>query len=217
MKIFCFALAIAALAVCAFFFQQNESAIINWIETLGLIAPIFFLLLYCLATLLFLPTMMLTLAGGVIFGPVLGTLFNLLGATFGAVCAFCISRYCVSERLARTKNTRIRNLISGVESQGWQFLALLRLIPIIPFNLVNYGLGVTRIKYSHYVIVTVVFLIPTEIIFTYFGYAGMDLLTHPREFYKGTGLILLPCLTVLLLIYFLLKRHKHRLESTQAT
>lgn len=211
MKIFCFALAIAAIAVCAFSFQHNETVIISWIETLGIIAPIFFLLLYCLATLLFLPTMMLTLAGGVIFGPVLGTLFNLLGATFGAVCAFCISRYCVSERLAATKNVRIKNLIVGVENQGWQFVALLRLIPIIPFNLVNYGLGVTRIKFSHYVIVTVIFLIPAEIIFTYCGYAGMDLLTHPREFYKGTGLILLPCVMVVLFVYFLLKRHKHHL------
>jgi uncharacterized membrane protein YdjX (TVP38/TMEM64 family) len=211
MKIFCFALAIAAIAVCAFSFQHNETVIISWIETLGLIAPIFFLLLYCLATLLFLPTMMLTLAGGVIFGPVLGTLFNLLGATFGAVCAFCISRYCVSERLAGTKNVRIKNLIVGVENQGWQFVALLRLIPIIPFNLVNYGLGVTRIKFSHYVIVTIIFLIPAEIIFTYCGYAGMDLLTHPREFYKGTGLILLPCVMVVLFVYFLLKRHKHHL------
>ena len=178
----------------AFFFQHNAQAIIDWTTTLGILAPVFFLMLYCLATIFFLPTMVLTLAGGALFGPIAGTLFNLIGATIGAACAFCISRYMVFNWLSGMKNKRINNLIAGVERQGWQFVALLRLVPIIPFNLVNYGLGVTRIKFSHYLMATTIFLIPTEIFFTYCGYAGMSLLTHPRAFYKGTGLILVLCL-----------------------
>ena len=211
MKIFFFVLAIAAIAVCAYLFQHNAPAIINWTNTLGLIAPVFFLLLYCLATILFLPTMVLTLAGGALFGPVVGTLFNLLGATLGAACAFCISRYLAFDWLASKKNVRLTKLIAGVEGRGWQFVALLRLIPIIPFNLVNYGLGVTRIKFSHYLITTIIFLIPAEIFFTYCGYAGMDYLVHPQEFYKGNSLILLPGLGILLIIYMLLKRHRRHL------
>ena len=170
------------------FFQHNAPAIINWTKTLGFMAPVFFLLLYCLATILLLPTMVLTLAGGALFGPIVGTLFNLLGATLGAACAFCISRYLVFDWLVSKNNARMDKLIMGVEGRGWQFVALLRLIPIIPFNLVNYGLGITRIKFSHYLITTIIFLIPAEIIFTYCGHAGMGILTHPQEFYKGTGL-----------------------------
>ena len=211
MKIFCFALAIATIAVCAFLFQQNAPAIIDWTNTLGMIAPIFFLLLYCLATILLLPTLVLTLAGGVLFGPVVGTLFNLLGATLGATCAFCISRFLVFDWVASKKNIRLSKLIAGVEDRGWQFVALLRLVPIIPFNLVNYGLGITRIKFSHYLITTVIFLIPAEIIFTYCGFAGMDILIHPHELYKSTGLIVFSFLGVVFIIYTLLKRHYRKI------
>lgn len=211
MKKFCSALAIVVIAISALFFQHNSQAIIDWTNTLGLLAPVFFLLLYCLATIFFLPTMVLTLAGGALFGPVLGTLFNLIGATMGAACAFCISRYLVFDWLAAKKNSRINKLIAGVEKQGWQFVALLRLVPIIPFNIVNYGLGVTHIKFSHYLITTAIFLVPTEICITYCGFAGKDILVHPQAFYKGSGLILVMCLSLLMFAHLLLKRHRRHL------
>lgn len=213
MKKICLALATAAIALCAFFFQHKVQAIIDWTNTLGSLAPVFFLMLYCLASILFLPTMVLTLAGGALFGPIAGTVFNLIGATLGAASAFCISRYMVFNWLANIENKRITNLIAGVERQGWQFVALLRLIPILPSNLVNYGLGVTRIKFSHYIITTAIFLIPVEIFFTYCGYAGMSILTHTQSFYKGTGLILLLCLVILVSGHLLLKRHRLKLGT----
>lgn len=190
MKGRCIALAFGAIIVCAFFFQQNAPSIINWINTLGLMAPVFFLILYCFATLLFFPTMILTLAGGAIFGPVVGTIINLLGATFGAACAFCISRYLLSGWFQPNKDNRFNKLIAGVECKGWQFVALLRVIPIIPFNIVNYGLGLTRIKFSHYLITTAIFLFPMEIISTYCGYASMDMLTRSQTF-RSSSLFLL--------------------------
>lgn len=208
MRIFCFALAIATITICALLFQHNAPAIVDWTNTLGVIAPIFFLLLYCLATILLLPTLMLTLAGGALFGPVIGTLFNLLGATLGAVCAFFISRYLAFDWVSAQNNVRLRKLITGVEGRGWQFVALLRLVPIIPFNLVNYGLGITRIKFSHYLITTIIFLIPAEILFTYCGFAGSDILIHPQTFYKSTNWLILCFLGVVsLIMYTLLKRY----------
>lgn len=209
MKRACFALAVAVIVLCALLFQRHAPAIIHWINTLGLLAPVFFLLLYCLGTILFFPTMVLTLAGGALFGPVTGTFFNLLGATIGAVCAFCISRYLVFDWLAAKKNPRIDKMISGVERQGWQFVALIRLVPLIPFNLVNYGLGVTRIKLSHFFIATAIFLIPTEIFFTYCGYAGIDMLTNPGGFYKSSAAFIFPALGIALFILHLTIRH-HR-------
>jgi len=210
MKKLCFALAIAAIAICAFFFQQNAPSILNWIDTLGFLAPVFFLLLYCLASILFMPTMALTLAGGALFGPIIGTFVNLLGATIGAACAFCISRYMIFDWLAKKNNARVNHLIAGVERRGWQFVAILRLLPVVPFSLINYGLGVTRIKFSHFILATSIFLIPAEVIFTYCGYAGMDILTHPEALYKGTNLILLICLVLLIIIYAQLKRYRAR-------
>lgn len=210
MKKICFALTIAIFAICAYFFQQNAPAILSWINTLGPLAPVFFLFLYCLASTLFLPTLALTLAGGAIFGPIAGVIINLLGATIGAICSFCISRYMIFDWVAAKNNQRINNLIEGVEHQGWQFVAVLRLMPV-PFSLVNYGLGVTRIKFSHFVIATAIFLIPVEVVFTYCGYAGMDLLTHPQDLYKGTSIVLLIGLGLLAIIFKRIK--KHRKES----
>ena len=67
MKKICLALVTAAIALCAFFFQHKVQAIIDWTNTLGSLAPVFFLILYCLASILFLPTMVLTLAGGALW------------------------------------------------------------------------------------------------------------------------------------------------------
>jgi len=210
----CFsALIFAIIAISAFLFQHNLETIIRWMDTLGVFAPLFFLIFYCLATLCFLPTMVLTLAGGVLFGPILGTVFNLTGATIGAAFAFCISRHLAFDWVARNKNVRLSKLMAGVDNWGWQFIALVRILPIIPFNVVNYGLGVTQIKFSHYIITTAIFLIPTEIFFTYCGYAGMDILNHPHTFYKGTRLALLFGVCAGLVIYFILNRYRRYLAQ----
>lgn len=211
MKIVYITLVAITIALCAFLFQHHAPAIIIWTNTLGKLAPVFFLLLYCLATVLFLPTMILTLAGGALFGPVNGTLINLLGASLGAACAFCISRHYMFDKVASTKNLYIKNIIHGVEGKGWQFVALLRLIPLLPFNLVNYGLGITKIKFSHYFFTTVIFLIPAEIFFTYCGYAGMDMLSHPHDFFHYNGPLFLIGISAIALIYWLLRRHRSHL------
>ncbi|WED43614.1 TVP38/TMEM64 family protein [Legionella cardiaca] len=206
MKVFCTALAILAFIASAYFFQQNAPVIVQSIKNLGWLAPVLFLLLYCFATVLLLPTMVLTLAGGALFGPLFGTLLNLLAATLGAACAFYISRYWAIDWLAKKRGPRINRLIAGVEKSGWQFVALLRLVPIIPFNLVNYGLGLTQIKFSHYVITTFIFLTPAEIVYTYCGYAGMGVLTHQTPFYKSSSIIIL---LILLIFFFATKAFKY--------
>ncbi|KTD13321.1 TVP38/TMEM64 family protein [Legionella jamestowniensis] len=197
MRVFCTVLALLGFIASAYFFQQNAPIILQSIKNLGWLAPVLFLLLYCFATLLLLPTMVLTLAGGALFGPLFGTLLNLLGATLGAACAFYISRHWANNWFARKKNTRVSKLIAGVEKNGWQFVALLRLVPVIPFNLVNYGLGLTQIKFSHYVMTTFIFLMPAEIVYTYCGYAGMEVLTQHIPFYKNSSIFILIILGLL--------------------
>lgn len=211
MKTLCSVLALGVIVVSAFLFQDHFPRIIQWINTLGLLAPVFFLILYGLATILFLPTLLLTLAGGALFGPVLGTLFNLLGASIGAAGAFYISRYFLFDWIASKNNLRINQLILKAELRGWQFVALLRLLPIIPFNIVNYSLGMTRIKFSHYIVTTIIFLIPAEIIFTYCGHAGMKMLNHHQSISSNMGLFLLLSIAVLWSIYSRFKRKQRDL------
>ena len=202
-----FILALFALIACAFIFQQHFLEIIDWINDLGWLAPVLFLVIYAVATVMLLPTMVLTLAGGAIFGPVIGTVLNLFGATIGAAFAFLITRHLIYDWFSKKRGAKLNKLIAGVDQRGWIFVAFLRLFPIVPFNLVNYGLAVTGIKFRLYLITTFIFLIPAEIIYTYFGYAGMDVLSNPGNFYRNGGIILSGLAILFLCIIKLIKRN----------
>ncbi len=213
MKALALALILMVFIICAWFFQQNMQILIASIKGLGILAPLIFIIIYCLATVLLLPTMVLTLAGGAIFGPFAGTLLNLVGATLGASSAFIISRYLAFNWFEQRRGVRLNKLIAGVEQRGWQFVALLRLIPIIPFNLVNYGLGITGIGFKLYVLTTFIFLIPAEIIYTYCGHAGVAVLSNPDAFYKNSGIVGIVVLTLAFSVFKYIKKRQFMLKQ----
>jgi uncharacterized membrane protein YdjX (TVP38/TMEM64 family) len=169
-------LALAAGVALAMSYRDrfDAAALEAWIKQAGFAAPLLFMLIYALATVLFLPGSVMTLAGGALFGPVLGTFYSLTGATLGAAVAFLIARYLASDCVARKAGVRVKQLITGVENEGWRFVAFVRLVPLFPFNLLNYALGLTRLKFSHYLIATYVFMLPGAIAYTYLGYAGRE-------------------------------------------
>ncbi len=152
----------------------DAAALEAWVRDAGPVAPLLFILAYALAAVLFLPGSVLTLAGGALFGPVLGTLYNLAGATLGATLAFLIARYLASDWVAAKAGGRVKQLINGVEGEGWRFVAFVRLVPLFPFNLLNYALGLTRLRLTHYIIATFIFMLPGAIAYTYLGYAGRE-------------------------------------------
>jgi uncharacterized membrane protein YdjX (TVP38/TMEM64 family) len=140
----------------------------------GPFAPLLFVLCYSLATVLFAPGLILTVAGGAFFGPAWGTLWNLLGATIGATLAFLVARYLASDWVAARAGQRLKRLINGVEEEGWHFVAFVRLVPLFPFTVVNYAFGLTRIRLTEYVIASFVCMIPGTFAYTYLGYAGRE-------------------------------------------
>lgn len=211
-KTLSFIAALITFIICAWLLQQYFLQIIDWIDDLGWFAPVLFVITYTLATIFFLPTMVLTLAGGAIFGPVIGTVFNLIGATFGAAFSFLITRHLVYDWFSRKRGPRLKKLIAGVEKKGWLFVAFVRLFPVIPFNLVNYGMGLTSIPFKIYLTATAFFLIPAEIVYTYFGYAGRHALTQPGQFYKSGGIVLLSLAILFLIVITLIKRREQTRE-----
>ncbi len=152
----------------------DSVALEAWINEAGVLAPMVFILIYALATVLFFPGSVITLAGGALFGPVLGAFLNLTGATLGAALAFLISRYLASDWIAEKAGGKVKQLINGVEGEGWRFVAFVRLVPLFPFNLLNYALGLTKIRFMHYLLATYVFMLPGAIAYTYLGYAGRE-------------------------------------------
>jgi uncharacterized membrane protein YdjX (TVP38/TMEM64 family) len=133
--------------------------------------------MYASATVLFVPGSLLTIAGGALFGPVWGTVWNLAGAITGATLAFLAARYVASDWIARHAGARLTRLMRGVEEEGWRFVAFVRLVPLFPFNLVNYLFGLTRISLGDYVLASVVSMAPGAVAYTYIGYAGREAAT----------------------------------------
>ncbi|GMQ89188.1 MAG: hypothetical protein BMS9Abin09_0650 [Gammaproteobacteria bacterium] len=199
-RITIFLVLVAAIAVAIYFRDQFDAAAVeNWIQNAGVLAPLVFMLVYAVGAVLFLPGMVLTLAGGALFGPVLGTFYSLTGATIGATLAFLVSRYLASDWVADKTGGRLKQLINGVETEGWRFVAFVRLVPLFPFNLLNYALGLTRIRFSHYVLATYICMLPGAFAYTYLGYAGREAVGG------GEGLIqkALLALTLLAVVAFL--------------
>ena len=193
---------ILAGAVAAAYFhrdQLNLETLDASIKQAGMLGPLLFMAIYALATVLFLPGSILTLAGGALFGPVAGTLYNLTGATLGATLAFLVARYLASDWVARKAGGRLKQLIEGVEQEGWRFVAFTRLVPLFPFFLLNYALGLTRVRLWHYILASYVFMFPGAFAYTYLGYAGREAIAG------GEGMIQkgLLALALLALVAFL--------------
>ncbi len=156
--------------------QLDASALENWVNNAGIAGPIVFMLIYAIGTLFFFPGSVLTLAGGALFGPVYGTLYNLTAATIGAIISFITARYLAHDFVEAKTGGRLKALKQGVEGEGWKFVAFVRLVPLFPFNLLNYALGLTKIKLSHYSIATYICMFPGALAYTYIGYVGREAL-----------------------------------------
>ena len=99
---------------------------------------------------------------------------NLVGASIGAGVAFLTARYLAGDWVTRKSGGFLTRLIAGVDAQGWRFVALVRLVPLFPFNLTNYALGLTRIRFLPYLATSFVCMAPGAIAYTWLGYAGRD-------------------------------------------
>lgn len=154
----------------------DVAAIEQAVAQLGALGPLVFVALYVAATVLFLPGSLLGLTGGALFGPVLGVACTLAGATFGATLAFLAARYVASDWVACRAGKRLKQIIQGVEAEGWRFVLFVRLVPLIPFNLLNYALGLTRIRLAEFAAASLVGMAPGTIAYTYLGYAGREAL-----------------------------------------
>jgi uncharacterized membrane protein YdjX (TVP38/TMEM64 family)/rhodanese-related sulfurtransferase len=183
----------------------DAAALEEWLAGFGLLGPVVFMLIYALAAVLFLPGSVLTLAGGALFGPWWGTLYNLTGATIGAGLAFLVARHLAADWVAAKTGGRMKQLMDGVEQEGWRFVAFVRLVPLFPFNLLNYALGLTKIRFWHYLLATYVCMLPGALAYTYLGFAGREALTGSEGMIQ-TGLMALALLALVAFLPRLIKR-----------
>ena len=183
----------------------SAQALESWIASFGIWAPIGFVLLYTVATVAMVPGGIFDLIGGALFGPYLGSALDLLGGSLGAALAFLVARYIARDWVESRAGPRLQGVMRNVDEEGWRFVAFVRLIPVFPYNIVNYVLGVTRIPFHHYVLATVVFMAPSTVAYTWIGHAGRQAIAGDTENIRY-ALIALALIAVVLLLPRFLKR-----------
>lgn len=161
-------------------------------------AACLFIVAHILLTVVCIPGTVLTVAGGVVFGLYWGTIWSAIGATLGAVGAFGVARYLfhdwASKRFGRYP--MLQRFHVAVRGRPWQFVLLVRLVPITPFNLVNFLFGLTPVPVGIYALGTLVGIIPGTLAFTWLGVTGKAALQggDRAPFFLALGLLLVLCL-----------------------
>ena len=169
--------AVIALVALGRTFGVFLDRFITWVDGLGALGPIVFILGYIGATVAFIPGSVLTLAAGAIFGLGEGVVYVMTGATLGASVAFLLARYVAREAVEQriAGNTKFVAVDRAVGREGLKIVVLLRLSPVFPFNLLNYGLGLTQVRFRDYVLASIGML-PGSFLYTYTGFLVGDVI-----------------------------------------
>jgi uncharacterized membrane protein YdjX (TVP38/TMEM64 family) len=155
----------------------------RYVAGLGAWGFALFVFVYALATILFIPGSALTLGAGLIYGLGAGTLAVTLGANLGANAAFLLGRRVARGRIAKAAaaDPRFHAMDSAIARQGWKVVLLMRLSPLIPFNLLNYLLGLTSIGFWAYAANSFLGMLPGTVLYVYIGAAGRAGLTRGAD------------------------------------
>lgn len=187
---------ILGLAILALLFLLGRQTghyipqFLRWVDSLGIWGPVAFVLGYAVATVAFVPGSAMTLAAGAIFGLAKGTLYTFVGATLGCSAAFLVSRYVARGLVERRLENypKFQAVDRAVGGEGFKIVFLLRLSPIFPFNLLNYALGLTRVRFLHYLLASVG-MIPGTFLYVYYGklLGDVAVLATGAQVEKGPG------------------------------
>src|SRR6266581_5596159 len=145
----------------------------DWVGQMGVAGIFIFIGVYAVATVLLAPGAILTIGAGFAFGLSKGFLAVSAGSTLGAALAFLVARFIARDKVEAIaeRNDKFRNIDSAIGKQGAKLIFLLRLSPVIPFNLSNYLYGLTGVKFWPYVLASWIGMMPGTFLYVYIGAA----------------------------------------------
>jgi len=167
--------------VIAFFLAMNFlpirewlTSFNNWVGQMGALGIFIFILVYAVATVLLAPGSILTIGAGFAFGLWKGFLAVSAGATVGAALAFLVARFIAREKIETIahRNEKFRKIDDAIGREGAKLILLLRLSPVIPFNLSNYFYGLTGVRFWSYVLASWIGMMPGTFLYVYIGTAS---------------------------------------------
>ena len=215
-------LALLAAGIGAFFYfdlseyfslaalKANRAELLAYTNTHYAVAAALFIAVYFTQTALSLPGgTIMTLAGGFLFGSVLGTVLVNIGATLGATCAFLAARYVLRDWVEKKFGARVESIQAGFAENAFNYLLTLRLIPLFPFFLVNLVSGLTRINLIPYIVATSIGIIPGTFVFAFAG-KQLGAINSPGEIASPPVLLAFTFLALLALIPIAYRKFKAR-------
>ena len=203
---------ISLIVVCQIKFEiiQKVPNIIEKTASSGPVGYLGFILIYIVSTVMMLPGSPLTFAAGALFGFWKGLILVSLSSTLGATCAFMVSRYLVRKSIEKRvlKNKKFQSIDNEINEQGWKIVILARLSPIIPFFLLNYALGITKIRFIHFIFASWIGMIPGTIVYVLMGTMGGAFINGKKSSFEWVllGIGLIATILVTLLISKIIKK-----------
>ena len=168
----------------------NPDQIRSFVTSFGPLAPLAFIALYALPIF---SDSIFALVGGMTFGPFWGTIYSVIGATFSSTFAFFIARYLGRRFVEKIIKQKYSNLDELINKYGFKIILFLRLVPIFPYEGINYGSGLTKIKYRDYILATILGVIPGAFAYNFFGSSLIE---------ATSALIFIPISFVIVLLLF---------------
>lgn len=194
----------------------------QWIVAKGPEGLLIFTAGYTLATVLFIPGSVLTLATGFAFGIFWGIIVATVGCAIGDTLAFLIARYLARENVRRLalRNIKFAAMDNAIGEHGWKIVLLLRISPLIPFNMSNYLCGLTAIRFWPFVLASAVGTLPSNLLFVYLGAAGkagLLRITNPEASHSPLELTLLAAglITTFLATWYISRIAKRTLQKSR--
>ncbi len=187
----------------------NPERIRDFILSFGIWSAVVYFFLYVLAPLFLLPASLLSLAGGLAFGPLWGTVLTLVGATAGASLAFLLARKMGRDFVGKLFKGKLKSMDARVEKHGFTFMLFFRLVPIFPFGGLNYACGLSKMKFRDYFFGTLIGMVPGTFAYVYLGSSLMAI--HSGKFFLAVFIFLI--VMIIPLIYKKRKANKERALS----
>lgn len=210
------------LVVGGLLFALSKSGIGEQISDLGekvagygLPGLIAFVALYVVASIIFLPASVLTLAAGGAWGVVTGTIIVSIASTLAAACSFLVGRHLARDWVReKTRNMPVFKAIeSAVDEEGWKMVGLTRLTPVFPFTLLNYAYGITAVKFWPYVIASWIGMLPGTILYVYLGKIAKDAVAGTESTTAGWVLKMVALLATIAVTVMITKSAKKALDG----
>ena len=154
--------------------QQRLMNFNDWVSQMGVAGIFIFVVVYAVATVLLAPGSILTIGAGFAFGLWKGFLAVSAGATIGASLAFLIARFIARDKIEAIarRNEKFRKIDNAIAREGTKLIFLLRLSPVMPFNLSNYFYGLTGVRFWPYVVASWIGMMPGTFLYVYIGAAS---------------------------------------------